>query len=383
MEKTLSRRDWFKSSLTLGAGLALTPALVNQLMAAPVSEAEQLHGIYPTLRNGTVRLGSNENPYGPSPMARKAIQERIAMGNRYVYDESGELKKLIADKEGVTPEHIMLGCGSSEILCQAGLGIGLEGGAVLSAYPVFRLLMDYAAKFNARWDKVNLDDKLVHDLDKLMAAVKPDTKLVFVINPNNPTGTLVDPVKLKSFCEETSKKATVFADEAYIEFLEPAQQNSMVELIKAGNNNVIVSRTFSKVYGLAGSRVGYAIAHPDLIRRMTKYQVWGTMNQFGVAAAKASLADVEFVKMTRKLNAEAREHLNKYLDSKKWLYGKSHANVVLFPAPKPGKQILEETEKRGFQIRVWDYLDKEWCRVSIGTLDEMKAFTKAFDEVVS
>ncbi|HEY3429942.1 MAG TPA: histidinol-phosphate transaminase, partial [Cyclobacteriaceae bacterium] len=289
----------------------------------------------------------------------------------------------IAAKEGVSPEHIMLGCGSSEILCLAGLSVQLEGGAVLSAYPVFRLLMDYAAKFNARWDKINLDDYLVHDLDALAAAVKPDTKMVFVVNPNNPSGTLVDAQKLKNFCIETSKKATVFADEAYIEFLEPAQQQSMVELVKAGNTNVIVSRTFSKVYGLAGSRVGYAIAHPDLIKKMTKYQMWGTMNQFGVAAAKASLTDEEFVKRTRKLNAEAREFFTKYLNSKKWFYGKSYANVVLFPAPKPGKQILEETEKKGFQIRVWDYLDKEWCRVSIGTLDEMKAFTKAFDEVVS
>jgi histidinol-phosphate aminotransferase len=251
-------------------------------------------------------------------MARTANQESSTMGNRSVYDETGELHALLAAREGVTPEHIMLGCGSSEILCLAGLGVGLEGGAVLSAYPVFRLLMDYAARFNARWDKVNLDDNLVHDLDKLAAAVKPDTKLVFVINPNNPTGTLLDPQKLKNFCEETSKKATVFADEAYIEFLEPAQQKSMVELIKAGNNNVMVSRTFSKVYGLAGSRVGYAIAHPDLIRKMTKYQIWGNMNQFGVAAAKASLADQEFVTMTRKRNAEARTHLNNYLDSKKW-----------------------------------------------------------------
>lgn len=382
MKSTLSRRAWFKSSLTLGAGLAMTPALLDSLMAAPVSEAERMHGINPMLPNGIVRLGANENPYGPSPMARKAIEERITMGNRYVYSEIAELKSLIAAKEGVTPEHIMLGCGSSELLCLAGLGVGLEGGAVLSAFPVFRLLMDYATKFNARWDKVDLDDKLVHDLDKLAAAVKPDTKLIFVVNPNNPSGTVVDPQKLKNFCIEMSKKATVYMDEAYIEFLEPAQQQSMVELVKAGHN-VIVSRTFSKVYGLAGSRVGYAIAHPDLIKKMTKYQMWGTLNQFAVAAAKASLADEQFVTMTRKLNAEARAHLDKYLDSKKWFYGKSQANVVFFPAPKPGKQILEEIEKKGYQIRVWDYQGKEWCRVSIGTLDEMKGFTKAFDEVVS
>jgi len=111
--------------------------------------------------------------------------------------------------------------------------------------------------------------------------------------------------------------------------------------------------------------------------------VWGNINQAGIAAAKASMYNTEFMDYTRKMNAGARDYFCTYLDSKKWFYGKSHTNVVLFPAPKDGKTILEETEKRGFQIRVWDYMDKEWCRVSIGTLDEMKAFTKAFDEVVA
>jgi histidinol-phosphate aminotransferase len=134
---------------------------------------------------------------------------------------------------------------------------------------------------------------------------------------------------------------------------------------------------------LAGLRVGYLIGQPDTLKKMAERQIWGNNNQAGLAAAKASLDDKDFVQMTKKKNAEARDYFCKYLDSKKYFYGKSYANVVLFPAPKDGKMILEETEKRGFQIRVWDYQDKEWCRVSIGTLDEMKAFTKAFDQVVA
>lgn len=382
MKSTLSRRDWFKSSLTLGAGLALSSTLVEKLMAAPVSEAERLHGINPFSPNKLIRLGSNENPYGPSEKARKAIREVMDQGNRYSFAEMNEIKALLAQKEGVTPEHILLGGGSGELLCLAGLGVGLEGGAVLSAFPVFRLLMDYASKFNARWDKVNLDDYLVHNLEGLASAMKPDTKILFLVNPNNPTGTVLDPSKLKSFCLEMSKKTIVYSDEAYLEFLEPAQQVSMVELVRQGHN-VIVSRTFSKIYGLAGLRVGYIVANPELIQKMAKYQTGTIINQPAIAAATASLGDEEFMSMTRKRNAEARTHLFSYLDSKKWFYGKSQANVVFFPAPKPGKQILEETEKRGYQIRVWDYLGKEWCRVSIGTLDEMKGFTKAFDEVVS
>ncbi|MFZ2906184.1 MAG: histidinol-phosphate transaminase [Cyclobacteriaceae bacterium] len=382
MQTKLSRRDWFKSSLTLGAGLSLAPALLNQLMAAPVSEAERLHGINPVLSNGIVRLGSNENPYGPSPKARRAVQDSIVQGNRYPFAEMNEMKAMLAQREGVTPDHILMGNGSGELLCLAGLGVGIEGGSVLSAYPVFPLLMDYAEKFNARWDKVDLDEYLVHNLEGLASAVKADTKILFVVNPNNPTGTILEGTKLKDFCLEMSKKTIVFSDEAYLEFLEPTQQVSMVDLVRQGHN-VIVSRTFSKIYGLAGLRIGYLVARPQLIQQIEKYQTVKMCNQVALAAAKASLGDEEFMAYTRKLNAAARQHLFSYLDRKKWFYGKSHANVVLFPAPKPGKQILEETEKRGYQIRIWDYQGKEWCRVSIGTLEEMKGFTKAFDEVVS
>lgn len=349
-------------------------------MAAPVSQAEKLHGVF---RPGKlVRLGSNENPYGPSAKAREAIKASIAEHNRYSFGEAQEFKKILADKEGVSPDHILLGAGSGELLAVTGMGIGLEGGAVLSAFPTFRMLMDYAVKFNARWDKVDLDQYLVHDLEALASAVKADTKLLFVVNPNNPTGTILDPAKLKSFCQEMARKTIVYSDEAYLEFLEPAQQTSMVELVKQGHN-VVVSRTFSKIYGLAGLRMGYIIANPELIQKIGKNQLGTIINQAAIAASKASLGDDEFMSYTRKKNAEARDYFCKYLDSKKWFYGKSHANVVLFPAPKDGKTILEETEKRGFQIRIWDYQGKEWCRVSIGTLDEMKAFTKAFDEVIA
>ncbi len=382
MKPTLSRRDWFKSSFALGAGLALTPAMLESLMAAPVSNAERIHGIEPPLQNKLVKLGSNENPYGPSPKARQAILDVMNQGNRYPFAEINEMKNLIAQKEGVSPDHILLSAGSGELLCLAGLGAGLEGGAVTSAFPVFRMLMDYAAKFNARWDKVDLDDTLTHDLEGLAAAVKGDTKILFLVNPNNPTGTVLDSSKLKDFCVEMSKRTVVYSDEAYLEFLEPSRQVSMVDLVRHGHN-VIVSRTFSKIYGLAGLRIGYIVAKPELIQKMQKYQTGTIISQPALAAAKASLGDEEFMAYTRKMNAAARQHLFTYLDSKKWFYGKSQANVVFFPAPKPGKEILEETEKRGYQIRIWDYQGKEWCRVSIGTLEEMKGFTKAFDEVVS
>lgn len=377
-----TRRQWLKSALAAGAGLPLSLTLANELMATPVSRAEWLHGIEPKNLNQLVRLGSNENPYGPSEKARKAIVASISEGNRYAHGVAQDLRKIIATREGVAPENVLLGGGSSELLCLTGMSVGLEGGSVLSAFPTFRLLMDYAQKFNARWDQVNLDDKMVHNLEAMTSAVKGDTKIIFVVNPNNPTGTVLDIEKLKSFCIETGKRATVFVDEAYIEFLDQYESKSMVQLVKEGHN-VIVCRTFSKIYGLAGLRIGYLIGQPDTLKKIASKQMWGNYNQAGLAAAAASLEDKDFVAMTRKKNAEARQHLFNYLDSKKWSYGKSVANVVFFPAPIDGKTILEQTEKKGYQIRVWDYAGKEWCRVSIGTLEEMKGFTKAFDQVIA
>ena len=282
--KHITRRDWFRSALTLSAGIPLSLSVVNELMAAPASQAEREFNIF---KAGTklIRLGSNENPYGPSPKAREAIKAIIADGNRYPFDSSEEIKQQIATKEGVSPDHILMAGGSGEMLAISGMSLGIEGGSVLSAWPVFPMLMNFAEKFNARWDKVNLDQYLAHDLEAMASAVKSDTKLLFVVNPNNPTGTVLDHGKLKSFCEEMSKKTIVYSDEAYLEFLEPAEQKSMVELVKQGHN-VIVSRTFSKIYGLAGLRIGYVVAKPDLIQKMAKYQPGTILNQAAVAAAK-------------------------------------------------------------------------------------------------
>jgi histidinol-phosphate aminotransferase len=382
MKANITRREWFRSAAVASAGIPLGLSFIQELTAAPMSRAEKEHFGFFKTSGKLIRLGSNENPYGPSAKAREAIKASVVDGNRYGFEVSEELKQMLATREGVSPDHIMLGAGSGEMLAICGMSIGLEGGSVLSAWPTFPMMMNFAEKFNARWDKVSLDQYLTHDLDAMASAVKADTKMLFVVNPNNPTGTIVDPGKLKSFCQEMSKKTVVYSDEAYLEFQEPAQQVSMVDLVKQGYN-VIVSRTFSKIYGLAGIRVGYVVAKPELIQKMEKYQMGTILNQAGIAAAKASLGDEEFMGYTRKMNAAARNYFTQYLDQKKWFYGKSLTNVVLFPAPKDGKMILAETEKKGYQIRIWDYQGKEWCRVSIGTLEEMKSFVKAFDEVVA
>jgi histidinol-phosphate aminotransferase len=380
MKTQLSRRDWFKSTAALSAGLVISTSMLDKLMAAPMSRAERDY-VLKTL-NGKVRLNSNENPYGPSEKAKKAALEALAKGNRYAFGELEELKKIIATKSGVDPSYVLLGAGSGELLCQTGIAYGLEGGRVLSAYPTFPLLMNYAEQMNAKWDRVDLNEKMEHNFDALASAIKSDTKVVFFCNPNNPTGTVVDDSIIRGFCQAASKKTLVYADEAYMEFLEPAQQKSMISLVQ-NTPNLIVSRTFSKIYGLAGLRIGYVIGHPDTLKKIAKYGDTISPSQTAIAAAKATLGDEDFMKIVREKNAVARKVLTDYLDQKKIFYGKSLNNVVLFPAPMDGKKILSSLDEKGYLIRIWEYQNKEWCRVSIGTEDEMKGFVKAFGDFVS
>jgi len=152
MNAKLSRRDWFKSSFALTGGVMFSTSLADQLMAAPVSRAEMEYMPFALPASQLIRLGSNENPYGPSAKARAAIQAIMSEGNRYADDQSRELRELIARHEGVSPDYIFVGAGSAECLCLTGMTVGLEGASVLSAFPTFRLLMDYAVKFKARWD---------------------------------------------------------------------------------------------------------------------------------------------------------------------------------------------------------------------------------------
>jgi histidinol-phosphate aminotransferase len=377
---TISRRNWFKSTVAFSTGLALAPWMNAD--ALPMSKAEEIYFGGRKGNGGKVRLNSNENPYGPSPKAKKAVTDILSMGNRYQFEEIKTLRKILADKEGVDPSYIAIGSGSGELLFQTGVAYGLEGGSVLSCFPTFPLLLNAAVSMNARWDKVDLNEKLEYDYDKLAGAIKPDTKLVVVCNPNNPTGTYVDSARVKAFCQDVSARVPVFADEAYLEFLDPKEQVSMVDLVKNGAN-VIVSRTFSKIYGLAGLRIGYTVARPEITKKIIAYGDEISASQTAIAAAEASLGDEGFMSMVRSKNADARKVLTDYLSRKGYLHGNSRINVVFFPAPSDGKTILARCEEKGYLIRIWDYQNKEWCRVSIGTAEEMKGFVKAFEEVTT
>ena len=240
MSETISRRNWLKATALTGTALAFSSGCLS-----PLTDAQTKLGKTP------VRLTSNENPYGFSPKAKQAILDSVEMGNQYAYREKvGVLEKMIADREGLNPENVILGSGSGEVLCMAGAAYGWDNGELVTPDLTFTMIFRYAQHFNAKINKVPLNDKLELNLIEMEKRVSDKTSLTYVCNPNNPTGTMLPKNQVKDFCETVSKRSNVFVDEAYLEYTNDFPRNSMVELIKQ-DKNVIVSRTFSTIYGLA------------------------------------------------------------------------------------------------------------------------------------
>lgn len=373
--KGISRRDWLKTA-SLTGGLALlggSSGLVSSL------SAEEIRKFNPRPLAGMIRLGSNENPYGPSEAMKKAMVAAFENSCRYPWVYNGSLIKLIAEKEGVPEDHIVLMAGSMEGLKVAGITFGL-GGELITCTPTFLSMMEYAALLGTEINWVPLTKDLDFDLDEIEKRVSVKTRLVFLCNPNNPTGKLLPAKRVLDFCETVSKKAVVFSDEAYYDYITEPNYPSMVELIKKGHN-VVVSRTLSKIYGLAGVRMGYLIAKPELASKLRERVVANT-NIMAIEAGKAALQDKEFYQFSLQKNAEAKTLLTRTLDELKVPYLESHANFVFFRSGRDAAELGKTMAEKGFSIgRPFPPLN-DWCRVSTGTIEEIQLFNKAIKEVL-
>ncbi len=260
---TLSRRDWIACCSALAGAIAVPQegrAIRRPRSVTPVMPV--------TPDPAILRLCFNENPHGPPPAAVRAASAALSRANRYAdQEEFDALIVLIAEREGVTPAHLLLGTGSSELLGLAAVTFLHQGGELVTAHPAFPHLVDLAERIGARIRRVSLDLAGVHDLEAMAEAVGPDTRLINVCNPNNPTGTIVACDRLRAFCERVSGRAPVLVDQAYHKLVDAPEHATMVPLARDGAP-VLVMRTFSKVYGMAGYRVGYAIAPLALIQRL-------------------------------------------------------------------------------------------------------------------
>lgn len=372
---SLSRREWLKNASLMGGIAILTGAAgIGKL------SAEEVEKFNPRPFSGPIRLGSNENPYGPSQKVRQVMQDNFDLSCRYPWAYNGPLRDMIAKKEGVTPDHIVLVAGSTEGLKITGITYAGPGDEIISGLPTFLSMMEYAKVWGADINWVPLDKEMNYDLQEIEKRVSAKTKLVFLCNPNNPTGKLLPAKDVMDFCTTVSQKTMVFSDEAYYDYIEDPNYPSMVELVKQGKN-IIVSRTLSKVYGLAGIRIGYMVARPDIAQKLNERVVANT-NIMAIEAGKAALQDQDFYNFSLQKNLEARKMIESTLDQLGLEYLPSQANFVFFHAKQDVKKLAEKMLVKGVIIgRPFPPFD-DWCRISTGTLEEVAFFNKALIETL-
>lgn len=371
MKTTINRRGWLKKaglsgSAALFGGSGILQAFPTKYQLESSNSASDL-----------IRLSANENPYGPSGYVRKKIAEGFDYACRYPSYYPGQLLEKIAAKEGVNTDSIVLTAGSTEGLKMAGLMYGMAGSEIVAAAPTFLALMSYAAQFGATINYVPLDDQLKHDLPAMEKAVNNQTSLVYICNPNNPTGTLLDGDSFMDFGRRISQKAMVFIDEAYIDYIREANYPTGVSLVKEGAR-VIVAKTFSKIYGLAGMRIGYLVAPPHIATSL-KSLTMGGMNIPALFAAEAALEDQSFYDKSLSLNQEAKEQIYQTLDRMGLRYIQTHGNFVFFRSGIPIQELQSRAERLGVLVGRPFPPYNDWCRISTGT----SAQTDKFCSVIS
>ncbi|MDT0606458.1 pyridoxal phosphate-dependent aminotransferase [Croceitalea rosinachiae] len=392
---TLNRRDWLKRGMLTAGGVMAAPYFsFAETSVVPLRLDINGDAIYSpffkeylqeNVREFPVleaKLNANENPYGPSPMALDALKSSAGGGNRYAWKELFQLVDKIADFEGVTPKNIMMGPGSSDLLEKTAMVLFMNGGNVVSADPAYMSLIRVAEAAGGTWKSVPLKDDWSHDLKAMEAAIDENTKLVYICNPNNPTGTITDSSELLDFCSRVSEKVPVFVDEAYLWFLEDGAKQSMVSLINKGKD-VIIARTFSKIHGMAGLRVGYAVAQETTLDKLQKITRAGMGISYpSVYAAMGAMDDAKFLESSRIKNTACREYVYEELKKMGIEYVPSYTSFMIFPIEMDGKEFLQKMTELKVGVRAFNFMGKNWCRVSMGTMDEMKLFTAALGKVI-
>ncbi|HTS01621.1 MAG TPA: histidinol-phosphate transaminase [Thermoanaerobaculia bacterium] len=367
----ISRRA-FAGTLGAAAGVAfLDTPLVGRVAEAAARRTRPADAVI---------LSSNENPYGPSPKALEAAAHAAA--NRYPDALEEEARAAIARLHGVPVEQVLLGCGSSEILQMADQAFSGPGKGVVAAEPTFEAVLAYAKVARADGVKVPLTADFRHDLPAMAAACDASTGLVYVCNPNNPTATIVTGDEMAAFAAKVPPSAAILVDEAYHHFVEDTRYRSSVELI-GRHPNVVVARTFSKIYGMAGMRLGYAVSSKETIAAMQPLASWADTNAAVLAAAIASLADAELVPRQRKALNDTRRWLVSELAKRGYRTMPSEANFVMVDVGGDVAPVIHAFRERKILVgRKFPSLPN-WLRVTVGRHEEVAAFLAALPEVVA
>ena len=349
--------------------------LVAYQTGKPIDETARELGLDP---GAIVKLASNENPLGPSPMAQKAMQEEIA--GVHIYPDGGgyKLRTAIAERHELVLENVILGNGSNEIielLCHCFLNQKAELIAAEHAFVVYKLM---ATLFGAKYVEV-ADPDFIHDVDAMADAITENTRLVFIANPNNPTGTVVGQEVLDRFMDRLPPHVVAVFDEAYYEFLSDAPDT--LKYVKEGRN-VCVLRTFSKAYGLAGLRIGYGLVSPQVAEILQKARQPFNANSMAQAAALAAMNDTDHVEKTIALNNEGLAYFEKEFTARGLEFVRSVANFVLVKVGD-GDELFQKMLAEGVIVRAMSgYKLPEWVRISVGTMEENECCIEIMDKVM-
>ncbi len=363
---TISRRR-FAQILGVGAAAAVVrPTITFARSPAPAAVT------------GVIRLSANENPYGPSAGALQAMNEAFALAWRYPDEANERLIGAIAKLNGVAPEEVLLGDGSSEILKVCAEAFTGPGRPLAAADPTFEAILNYSTARGAQVDKVPLTQTFAHDLPKLGGAAARG--LVYICNPNNPTASITPKAALRDFVGNAPTDTMILVDEAYFHFADSPDYESVIPLVK-DHANLIVARTFSKIYGMAGLRCGYAIAQKQTIAKLREQEMWDSVNCMALAAATASLDDPEQVPAGQHRNKETRDFTVAQLETMGFKSIPSQANFIMFDTKRPVVPLIAALKQRNVQVgRLFPALPNH-MRLTIGKRSEMEAFLSAFRAV--
>ena len=364
-------------------GLSYVREIAPYVGGRPISEVAREFGLDEAK---IVKLASNENPLGMPDSAKKAMLKAAEDLARYPDSNGFELKNVLAKKFSVPFEWITLGNGSNDILELTTRAVAHEGDEIVFSKHAFAVYPLATQAVGAKAVEVPATSELGHDLPAMLKAITPKTRLVFVANPNNPTGSFLTAKAIEQFIEQVPSHVVVVVDEAYNEFLTPEQQYNAVDWVRRFPN-VIVSRSFSKAYGLAGLRIGYGIAQNNLTDLLNRIRQPFNVNSLAQAAAIAALGDHEFLKKCYDLNQAGYAQLTQAFDQMGLKYIPSSGNFVLVKVgdqADSGSKVNLELLKAGVIVRpVGNYGLPEWLRISIGLPEENEVFIKALKNILN
>jgi len=363
-----SRRSFLNLSAAASAALAMR--IMSEPVLASAREQEP--------PAGAVMIDSNENPLGPCVAAREAVAGIIPQGGRYLDGLTDDLTNTVAQMEGLKPDYVSVHAGSTPALHHTVCAFTSAQRSYVTADPGFEAGMFAVRATGARVVKVPLTRTYAHDV-KAMLAAGQDAGVFYVCNPNNPTGSITSHSDIEYLVDNKPKGSIVLVDEAYIHFSDAAP---VVDLVKT-DKDVIVLRTFSKLYGMAGLRCGLALGRPDLLEKMYTYGGGNFMPITALVAASASLKHAGLVAERKKINADIRARMFQWLDSHGYSYIPSQSNCFMLDTKRPAKEVIAAMAKQNVFIgRVWPLLPT-YSRITVGTAQEMDEFQAAYQKVMT